>query len=130
MVNSIYYNPASLYGMPRHYSQETWGDAYWRGIHGPQGLAEQNPQASYLRFIAPWASGNDQFSRWVQGEFNRVYGGYGAASLTNPDLLWQDYLTQNLGQQQFQQNYGQLHPGERGVRAPNYGGGRAQWIVY
>lgn len=128
MANSIYYDPSSLYGMPRHYSEETWGDWYRWGINGPQGLAESDPRSAYLRFIAPWAGGNDQFSRWVQSEFNRVYSGYGAATLNNPDLLFQDFLHQ-MGPGQLQSNFSNLHPSERGVRAPNFGGGRVQWIV-
>jgi hypothetical protein len=123
-----YYDPSSLYGLERHYSQEPWGQAYEWGIHGPQGYLEQNPSATYYRFISPWASGTDQFSRFVQSEMSRVMQGFGAARSNNPDLLLQQYLS-GLGRGSFEDQWAKAHPASRGVDASRRGGGRVQWLV-
>lgn len=118
-----YYQPGNLYGSPVDYSTAPI-------VGGPGGYLSGNPQAAYLRFIAPFASGNDPFSAFVRNQYSRAYGGYQSAVATNPNLGFgygqQDYLKM-LSPDFFRNQWNQLAPEQRGLNLPRYGAGRVQW---
>lgn len=116
-----YYDPSNSYG----------GDRDWAttpAIGGPGGYLENNPSAAYTRFVSPWASGEDAFSRFVRSQFGNVSQGYEAAFASNPDLGFQSYLS-SLGPGHFQQRWRQMNPQQRGESTSLFGGGRTQWIT-
>lgn len=119
-----YYNPGSLYGA-------TNGSMYDSPVvSGPGGsYLNQNPEAAYARFIAPFASGTDPYSNWVRQQFGQVYNyGYKPALATNPNLSFQDqFLGQYVTPGSMQQRFNNQAPQLRGVNVANFGGGRARW---
>ncbi len=118
-----YYNPQSLYGGAENYSTAPI-------VGGPGGYLAENPQAAYLRFIAPFASGNGAFDNFVRQQYSRAYGGFQAAAATNPDLGFgrgqNDYL-HGLGPNFFQDQWSRMGADQRGINTPRYGAGRVQW---
>lgn len=118
-----YYDPNSLYGGNQDYSTAPI-------VGGPGGYLGENPQAAYLRFIAPFASGNDAFSNYVRQQYSRAYGGFQAAAATNPDLGFgrgsNDYL-KGLGPDFFRDQFSRYTGEQRGISTPRYGAGRVQW---
>lgn len=119
-----YFSPNNLYGSPVDYSTAPI-------VAGPGGYLSENPQADWTRFIAPFAGGNDPFSAWMRAQYSRAYQGYNAAQATNPSLLFGhgqgNYLSQ-LGPDFFTSQWNRLAPTQRGINAPQYGGGRVQWL--
>src|SRR5690606_17297686 len=116
-----YYNPNTNYG----------GDRDWPttpAMGGPGGYLEQNPQALFTRFISPWASGEDAFSRYVRSQFGNTMQGYEAAFANNPDLTFARFL-EGLGPGFYQQRWRMMNPQQRGESANLFGGGRVQWIT-
>lgn len=119
-----YYTPGNPYGSPVDYSTAPI-------VNGPGGYLADNPQAAYLRFIAPFAGGNDAFSTFVRNQYSRAYGGFQAAAATNPSLNFglnrdADYLNQ-LGPNFFRDMYSRATAQQRGISTPNFGAGRTQW---
>lgn len=116
-----FYNPDSNYDADRDWASTPV-------ISGPNGYLENNWDALYTRFIAPWASGNTPFSRWVQGQSNEVQQALLAAVASNPLLTAQGFL-QQLGPQSFASQWNSnFTPGQRGENAGYYGGGRMSWL--
>jgi len=92
-------------------------------------LINQSPQALYYRMTAPYAGGQDAFSRFVQGQYQPIMQqGFKAAQMTNPNLNPADYLTGLGGQDFFRRQYMNLAARDRGIQAPNFGGGRMRWF--
>lgn len=124
-TQTSYFDPNFLYGGSQDYATAPV-------VGGPGGYLSGTPQAAYLRFVAPFASGNDPFSNYVRSQYSRAYGGYQAAAATNPNLGFgygpanQDYL-QMLNPQFFQNQFSRLGASDRGLNLPRYGGGRIQW---
>ncbi len=116
-----FYNPDSSYG----------GDRDWAStpaVAGPNGYLENNWDALYTRFIAPWASGQTPFSRWVRSQSGEVQQAMMAAIASNPELTGQSFLSQ-LGPQNFAQQWqNDFTPSQRGENPAYYGGGRMSWI--
>ena len=122
---SNYFDPGSLYGSSVDYSTSPI-------VGGPGGYLANNPQAAFARFVAPFAGGNDPFSAWVRNQYARAYGGFNAATATNPSLGFgygppqQDYL-RTLGPEFFRNQWQGLSSPQRGVDMPRFGGGRVTW---
>jgi hypothetical protein len=118
-----FYDPSSLYGAP-----ESMYDS--PVVSGPgTSYLNQNPEAAYARFIAPFASGTDPYSNWLRQQFSQVYNyGYKPALATNPNLKFQDeYLGQYLNSDAMRQRFMHQAPQLRGVNVANSGGGKVKW---
>ena len=120
---SPYYNQGN-YGA----SQSMWTSPLVSG-NNADSLMNQSPQALYYRSIAPYAGGQDAYSRYVQGQGNTIMNnGFKAAQMTNPNLNPNDYLNSLGGNNFFRQQYMNLAARDRGILAPNFGGGRMRWF--
>jgi hypothetical protein len=108
----------NLYGAPQDYSGAPI-------VSGPTGYLEGNPEAAYTRHISGFGGGMDNFSRFVQQQYNKMRGGYEAAAATNPDLTFQNYL-QPFGMPFFQNLFNAGTMAQRGERPENFAG-RARW---
>jgi hypothetical protein len=121
--SGMFYDPSNLYGGSQDLSSSFV-------VGGPGGYLANSPQAAYLRFIAPFAGGNDAFGNFVRSQYSRAYGGFQAAAATNPDLGFgrgqNDYL-RGLGPDFFRNLYGNASAEQRGINTPRYGAGRVQW---
>lgn len=76
--------------------------------------ANQQDAAYYGRLIAPWAGGNDPFSRWVQAQQGRFLAGLDQARLTNPNLNIMDYAPSVANYGTFARQWQGMDPGARG----------------
>lgn len=115
-----FYNPDSMYG----------GDRDWAStpvISGPNGYLENNWDALYTRYIAPWASGNSPFAQWVQSRSGDVYQALQAAVASNPLITAQGFLGQ-LSPEYFAQQWFNRTPSQRGESRSMFGGGPLSWI--
>lgn len=116
-----FYDPGRSYGADRQWATTPI-------ISGPSGYLENDWNALYTRFIAPWAVGESPFARWVRGQQGEVQDAFRAAIASNPMLTGQQFLEQ-LGPQSFSsQWFGNLTPAQRGQHNANYGGGRLTWL--
>lgn len=111
------------YGSPSPYYQ--WNNSYGSPWQTPNGFLEtplgkiganQQDAAYFQRSIAPWAGGNDPFSRFVQGQQSRVLSGLDQARLTNPNLSITDYLPGVASYDTFLRQFRRQDPGARGER--------------
>ena len=113
-----YFSWGNLYGGKQDYSTTPI-------VHGPTGYLEQNPEAAYTRQTSGFGGGMDNFSRFVQQQYDKLRGGYEAAAATNPNLTFQNFL-QPYDQGFFRNLYSGLTMNQRGER-PEMFAGRARW---
>ena len=116
------YDPNSTYGAPGGVSQVTTPN-----VSGPNGFLANNEDATYYRFIAPFAGGQDPFSAFVRSKMGEVVRNYRGAQATNPNLQLWDYL-KNMDESTFRTQYQNQAPWLRGeAPASQFGGGRLKW---
>lgn len=128
-TNQGYFDWGSDYGRDPAWMNEEWlRNLYQSVIFGAGGYLENNVPGLWTRFISPWASGSDPFSRFVQSEFGKFWDSYDAAFATNPDLTRQQFVS-NFGEEDFRRRFNALPPGQQGRNDARYGAGRMQWIV-
>lgn len=123
-----YFNTNSYYGGQQNY----WNNGgqptnFWSGVRYQ--YLNQNPDAVYSMFTSPFAGGTDPYSSWVRNQYGQMYDAYRGALSLNPDLTFQQYLS-DFGQQGFQQRFNAQAPQQRGITPGQYGGGRVQWYTY
>ena len=118
-----YYNPVSTYGARQ--------SAFTTPIvSGNAGYFAENPQAAYTRYTAPFATGEDPFSRFVRQQYGNAYQGYQAALGTNPNLNFlNQYLPGLGGEQYFRNRFLSQAPSVRGEAPGVLGGGRLRWFL-
>lgn len=116
-----FYNPDNFYGADRDWASTPV-------ISGPNGYLENNWDALYQRFIAPWAGGQTPFARWVRSQSGEVQQALMAAVASNPLITAQGFLSQ-LGPQNFANQWiNDFTPTQRGEVKAAYGGGRLSWL--
>lgn len=120
-TNSWTFDPNSDYGASggSHYTMPM--------VSGPGGFLDNNEDASYYRFIAPFAGGQDAFSQFVRGKMGEVIRNFRAAQATNTNLQLPDYLRQ-FTEQTFRNQYQDQAPWQRGeASGSQMGAGRMKW---
>lgn len=118
-----YYDPSSLYGARE--SAVTMPI-----VSGPNQFLANQPQAGYARYTAPFASGEDPFSRFVRSQYGQAQQGYQAALATNPSLsFYNNYLPGLGGENYFRQRFLSLPASARGEQPGLLGGGRMRWFL-
>ena len=119
---SAFFNPNTNYGG----TQNMWGAPI---VSGPgNSLMNQNPQAAYARFTAPFGGGQDAYSQFVQNQFGNVNRGFQAAQMTNPDIRFDNYYNGLGGNDFFRQQFNLLSARDRGLSPANYGAGGFRWF--
>lgn len=94
-------------------------------VSGPSGYLAENPQAAYARYTAPFAMGEDPFSRFVRNQYGQAYQGFQAALATNPNLsFYGQYLPGLGGEQYFRNRFLSQAPMARGESPV----GRMRWF--
>lgn len=87
------------------YTLDRWrkaGDIDWTStpvIGGPTGYLEQNPDATYNRWLTSMGIGQQDtsaYAEWLRRQFQETQLGFRSALADNPTLTYQGYL-QNLG---------------------------------
>ena len=129
------YQPAKQTSQPSYFNtNSTYGGSQWQNNQPTQfysGLRREylqnNPDATYSMFVAPFASGTDHFSGWVRNQYGQMQDAYKGALSMNPDLSYQQFLT-DFGQGGMMQRYRAMAPEDRGMRPGNFGGGRMSWF--
>lgn len=117
-----YYAPGAGYGTNTDQSTTPF-------VNGPAGYLAQNPQAAYARYTAPFASGEDPFSKFVRSQYGQAYQGFQGALATNPNLnFYNQYLASLGGQNFFQQRFMAQPAAARGEQSNLLGGGRMRWF--
>jgi hypothetical protein len=116
-----YYNPGNMYGADRDWHNTP-------AIGGPGGYFENEPEMLFRHWIAPWASGQDPFSQYVQSQFSDVYDSYRTAFARNPSLDFRTFLS-GFNPQFMASRWWERTPQQRGESGPLYGRGRLQWLV-
>lgn len=99
-------------GYARHYANPFSDPGLWGRIQGDtSGFLDEDPSAGYGLFTGNLA-GPSNLKRWLENQYNRLYGGYKGEAAFDPTLRWVDFLArQNLGN-----IYGAVSPYERGER--------------
>jgi len=122
--NSWTYDPNSTYGAPGGVSQVNTPV-----VSGPNGFLANNEDATYYRFIAPFAGGQDAFSQFVRSKMGEVVRNFRGAQATNPNLQLWDYL-RPMTEQTFRQQYQDLAQWQRGeASGSQMGAGRMKWYT-
>ena len=99
-------------------------------VSGPAGYFAENPQAAFTRYTAPFAGGEDPFSRFVRNQYGQAYQGFQSALGTNPNLSFlNQYLPGLGGEQYFRNRFLQQAPSLRGEQPGTLGGGRLRWFL-
>lgn len=101
-----YFDPRSTYGANQSYVNTP-------AVNGPAGYLEQNPQALYTRFTAPFGGGTDPFSMYVQSQQQKIWDAYQAALANNMNLTRQQFL-QGMDPHQFLSQFLNLAPVQQG----------------
>lgn len=124
-----YFDPRMHYGgAPTYWNPQTGQPSpFWAGIRYQ--YLDQNPDAVYSMFTNSFAGGTDAFSNWMRNQYGQVSDAYKAALSVNPDLTFQQYLS-DFGPQGFFARYMAQAPAQRGVMPGPYGGGRVNWVPY
>jgi len=118
-----YYSPGSLYGGSQDFSTTPI-------VAGPSGYLANQPQAAYARFTAPFAAGEDPFSRFVRSQYGQAQQGFQGALATNPNLnFYSQYLPGLGGENYFRSRFLSLPASARGEQPGLLGGGRMRWFL-
>jgi hypothetical protein len=123
---------------PSYFQQGNYygGEDYWNN-GSPNGMwsgaryqyLNENPDAVFSMFTAPWASGFDPYSTWVRQQYGQNYDAYKAALSMNPDLTYQQFLS-DFGEQGFRQRFQAQAPVQQGYAPGQYGAGRVSWNAF
>lgn len=78
-------------------------------LRGGGNLLNEDPTAGYAAFTEG-VQGPINLTRWLENQYNRLYGRYKAQAAFDPMLDWTDYL----GKQDIGKMYGNEAPAYRG----------------
>lgn len=103
------FNPIT--GMP-----QDWYDT-------PLSIGQDLPYGEYERFLTDNGFGGfTNRDQWGRSMYNRASSGYQAAQLSNPDLIFRDYLDTLNGA--MDSAWASLTPEQRGIQTP----GQTRWV--
>jgi len=84
-TSGVFYRPGDSYGWDQSFD-------WWSGIGSGQRQAQDNPADYWERILAEQGFGGfGTRANAAHGILNRAQQGYGAATLTNPELRWTDF---------------------------------------
>lgn len=93
-------------------------------ISGPSGYYEQNPDAYWTKFLNErqgiGLANTSPYAQYVRSQYTNAQKGFQTSLAEDPTLTWQRYLTGRTPD--FQQQFQDLAPGQRGENAMRYGG--------